>query len=391
MSREATQQSSTPGIYFRILEAFANRGCPLCHEVQRLSLRSMEYLFHERVNDGGVRAALKEARGFCNWHGWMARDLLLSNTGIAIIYKDLLDTEIQSLPALDKHDSGSPQPSPRRQRPEGFVKQLHTYLSSWVHKQSCPECQRISSHEYYGVKTLVESLGDETFSEGFARSDGLCFPHFTYALGAFHDHPNLAFLLAAQREIFQSLSVELGEFTRKRDYKFAHEPIGSEADAWIRVIELFVGRRHLFGPSRSLFKHIPYRHSWLERLGVKVASLFRKKSALLGMVVRSAPEQLEEIDPPDHDPQEPLPPDTERLDDSREREEITRPPTPNEWKQKYMELSSRAAALHHQLYKVETDRKTLEMHYAASQGELKTSKLLIEKLRKEIERFKRNQ
>ncbi|MFQ6672718.1 MAG: DUF6062 family protein, partial [Candidatus Tectimicrobiota bacterium] len=227
MNREASQESSKHGIYFDLLKAFTQRGCPLCYEVRRLSLRSLQNLFHERVNDGGVRTALRDAKGFCNWHGWMARDLPLSNTGIAIIYKDLLDREIEALSALETHNLGSSQSFPERKRSKGFVRQLANFLRSWVHKQSCPECQRVSSHEYYGLKTLVESLDDETFSEGFARSDGLCFPHLLYALHVSHDHPNLAILIAQQREKYESLSVELGEFDRKRDYKFAHEPMGS--------------------------------------------------------------------------------------------------------------------------------------------------------------------
>jgi hypothetical protein len=36
-------------------------------------------------------------------------------------------------------------------------------------------------------------------------------------------------------------SVDLKEYLRKHDYRFAHEPYRPEGDSWIRVIALFVG------------------------------------------------------------------------------------------------------------------------------------------------------
>ena len=35
----------------------------------------------------------------------------------------------------------------------------------------------------------------------------------------------------------------LSEYLRKHDYQFAHEPYGSEADAFIRATEILVGRK----------------------------------------------------------------------------------------------------------------------------------------------------
>lgn len=366
MNDQALQPAAAPGVYFNLLKTFTQRGCPVCHEVQRLSLRSLRFLFHERVNDGGVRKALRESKGLCNWHGWTARDLPNSNTGLAIIFKDLLDREIQSLAALEQHHSDSSHSSAGMRGREDFIKGLHDYLRSWSEKRACPECRQLSSHERYVIKTLVDSLGDKTFAEKFAGSEGLCFPHFTYTLGAFNDHPNLSFLLIMQRGKFESLSSELGEFIRKRDYKFTDEPVGLEADAWIRVTELFAGKRNIFGPSRFLTVSTPHVLSWFQRLKRIVALFFRSEPEEPSLALQPLLELSDEAGQPGPSSAE------------------------NEWKQKYMELSSRAAALHYQLHKVDADRKALEMHYAASDGEVKTSKLLIEKLRNEIDELKRN-
>jgi hypothetical protein len=47
----------------------------------------------------------------------------------------------------------------------------------------------------------------------------------------------------AQLHIWSALQVELEELIRKFDYRFAHEPMGSEADAWERVVALLAGAK----------------------------------------------------------------------------------------------------------------------------------------------------
>jgi nucleotide-binding universal stress UspA family protein len=83
--------------YFDLIDAFKDQGCPLCNRMKELSLKFLDNLFYERVTDVWTGAGLTKAKGFCNWHAWISTEISNSNSGIAIIYKDLLDDEISKL------------------------------------------------------------------------------------------------------------------------------------------------------------------------------------------------------------------------------------------------------------------------------------------------------
>ena len=61
--------------YYALLEGFDKSGCPVCRFMQEYSLRYLDALFYEQVNDVGIRRKLRAAHGFCNWHAWLARKL----------------------------------------------------------------------------------------------------------------------------------------------------------------------------------------------------------------------------------------------------------------------------------------------------------------------------
>ena len=54
---------------------------------------------------------------------------------------------------------------------------------------------------------------------------------------------HLPAVLAAQQVHLQKLQEELNEFIRRLDYRLARQPYGREADAWRRVVALYVGVR----------------------------------------------------------------------------------------------------------------------------------------------------
>ncbi|MCL6449439.1 MAG: hypothetical protein K6U04_15080 [Armatimonadetes bacterium] len=39
----------------------------------------------------------------------------------------------------------------------------------------------------------------------------------------------------------ESLEGQFGEYFRKRDYRFAHEPKGEEQQAWLKALEILMG------------------------------------------------------------------------------------------------------------------------------------------------------
>ncbi|MBI4271931.1 MAG: hypothetical protein HY615_16460 [Candidatus Rokubacteria bacterium] len=57
--------------YFRVLDACAEPGCPVCRCLTAHSVRYLDGLLYEHVNDPGTRARLHASRGFCGWHASM--------------------------------------------------------------------------------------------------------------------------------------------------------------------------------------------------------------------------------------------------------------------------------------------------------------------------------
>jgi len=140
--------------YFDLIEAFKIPGCPLCNRSRDLSCKFLDNLFYERVTDDGTRVGLRKSKGFCNWHAWMSAEINNSNSGIAIIYKDLLDAEIEQLRKWVKGKD-------RLKRVNfGRKKNRHALLSTWVGKSPCPIC----SDEYFA--TIENHLRELKFREG---------------------------------------------------------------------------------------------------------------------------------------------------------------------------------------------------------------------------------
>jgi len=231
--------------YFDLLDALKTPGCPFCNRMEALSLKFLDGLYYERVTDVGTRVGLAQAKGFCNWHAWMSTEIPNSNSGIAMIYKDLLDAEIKRLSKWVGMRNGVENgKSARRRRDRGIRKFL---LSSWTNKASCPICRQIGVHERMDIGTLLDFIDEEAFSQVFEKSSGICVRHLLEIMQGFETHSNLPLLVEKQLKKYQFLSDELGEFIRKLDYRFSKEAKGSEVDSWKRVIEQFSGKREIFG------------------------------------------------------------------------------------------------------------------------------------------------
>jgi len=228
--------------YFDMIDVFKMPGCPLCRRAVNHSRSFLESLFYERVTDGPTRVGLRRSKGFCNWHAWMSTELSHSDSGIAIIYKDLLDAEIRRLSGWAKGKA-----PPKGIRLGQGKKALRDFLSNWSEKDRCPVCRMVEDHERIDAQVLLDFVDEEAFSEAFEESPGVCLRHLTWILQCFPEHPNLRLLVKKQTEKYHSLSEELGEFIRKLDYRFSTEPKGTEVGSWKRALEHFAGEREVFG------------------------------------------------------------------------------------------------------------------------------------------------
>jgi hypothetical protein len=187
------------------------------------------------VNDPGVRERIRTARGLCHRHAWMLATIRGGNLGIALIYRDVLDTVLQEL-GRDVSDEK------RRLWPlspsegSGMADRL-------APQGPCPACIQQEEMERIYLRELLRRLNDARLGPAFTASAGLCLPHLRQALGQAEDEAQRRSLLAAQRLIWQRLLAELNEFIRKNDYRFREEGFGVEGDSWLRALASLSGDR----------------------------------------------------------------------------------------------------------------------------------------------------
>jgi len=208
-------------LYSDLFEACARPGCPLCR-VSLAFLRSyLDSTMYERVNDPGVRAALRDARGYCNTHAWMLTEGHGVVLGAAILQRDVLNTvlEVTDVAPLGRGARQYAQDILRRLRPAA----------------ECPACAHRRMMEDIAIQTLLKYLDDARLAAALDETSGLCLPHFSRALELVEDTDQLQRLVRFQRRALARLRDELSELIRKHDYRFTDEGFGQEGDSWLRA------------------------------------------------------------------------------------------------------------------------------------------------------------
>jgi hypothetical protein len=221
---------------FEVREALSQPGCPVCVLALRAVSRFIGAVSYEQVNDAGVRAELRAARGFCNPHAyrWLreARNVL----GTAIIYRDVLQASLRDLT--------QPQASGRSEG--GFLSALLRPHAGSVSGR-CPACRAQHQAERRYLNALLQSLADPDVVAEFDGCEGLCRLHTLAAvrLGG----PGVAQVVARARQSVEELIGQLSEVIRKEDYRFRHEARSdAEASAPRRAMAWAAGAEGLSTP-----------------------------------------------------------------------------------------------------------------------------------------------
>ncbi len=215
--------------YHNILDALPQRGCAVCRLAHEVQVHYITDVLYSKTTSIQTRAELRDARGFCATHA-----LLLEGIGhaldLSIVYQDILMT---ARDALEKA-------SPQRATSKRGRRQIADTLSP---QSECPACRYRNELESVYVETFIDHLADPAFVERIRAAAPLCLCHYRQAI----EHGMPAAHFEALREVelahWQTLIGELGEFVRKHDHRFRHEPIGKEGDAWIRAIDAITGTR----------------------------------------------------------------------------------------------------------------------------------------------------
>jgi hypothetical protein len=219
------------------IEALQTPGCALCHMGQYKSQRYVETLLNEAVTDIDQRDTWREARGLCHWHAWMATETPHSAGSLALLYADVLRHDLEHLAALT-----AAAPARRRRRSQrSLAQRLQGWLRTWRQQQPCPVCYLWREQERLYLHVLLDNWQEPELAQAFAASSGLCWRHTLQLVEQGRQHEHLSAVLAAQQVHLQRLQDELHAFIRKLDYRLARQPYGREADAWRRVVTLYVG------------------------------------------------------------------------------------------------------------------------------------------------------
>ena len=221
------------------IEALQTPGCALCHMAQRKGQRYVETLLNEAVTDVDQRDSWRQARGLCQWHAWMAAETPHSAGSLAILYADVLRHDLGHLAALT-----AAAPATRRWRARHALgRRVQDWLRSWRQQRSCPVCRLWREQERLYLQVLLDDWQAPELVQMFTASSGLCWQHTLLLVEQGMQHAHLQAVLAVQQVHLQKLQGELQEFIRKLDYRFGRQPYGREADAWRRVVALYVGLR----------------------------------------------------------------------------------------------------------------------------------------------------
>jgi hypothetical protein len=230
--------------YFALVEVLDGDGCPFCALVLDATERYFDTVVYERVNDRGLREALRASQGYCAAHGEMLRQAR-SALGSAIIHRDLVNTLVQAL------ESEGLQASSPHDWLRGLVDAGHRPQDQVLGgAEPCPACVRVHEREQNYVDTLLLNWDDELLQTKFRNSAGLCLSHLRMTLGRAKDAARFEAIKAAHLAIWRDLIGELDEFIRKQDYRFADEKIGAEGTSWSRAIDLVSGAWQVAGSRR---------------------------------------------------------------------------------------------------------------------------------------------
>jgi len=190
--------------YFEVLDALAEDGCPICRLGLRAVSRYFDVLSYEGVNDPGLRAQLRAARGFCNWHAWQFAEEVHDGLGAAIIYRDILGTLLGILDSLWGRAPVGESGSGRSlfEVPTG-QKRGAAAGDRLAARRRCPACHSLADSSQRYLDTLLAHLAESEFYEQYSASDGLCAPHLAMGLRRVRTSRDLELLIAAfaQRRI----------------------------------------------------------------------------------------------------------------------------------------------------------------------------------------------
>lgn len=210
-----------------LLDAMSPAACLLCVLVERAERREVDMFLYDQVNDISRRDALRASRGLCLYHTSLLAEGR-SALGIAIVSRDIqraMTKELENPPTGSFGWLGA-------RMGNGVGAQLANRIGP---QAPCPMCAERPKIEEPLITGLLQSFGEQEFTDAFDASAGLCRVHLATVLAAADDATARA-IAAHQAAIWRKLEAELDEFIRKHDYRFQEKLEESERDVWRRAL-----------------------------------------------------------------------------------------------------------------------------------------------------------
>jgi hypothetical protein len=218
--------------YQELHEMLQQPGCPICHVGYKVARSQLDALLYDSVTDKDSREKLAGSMGFCSAH---SRDLLSfpgERLGATIIEWALL-REAQR--RLQRSGPAAGRSLAQRLRGQGPA------TSSLGAEDPCPVCLHKAEIEARSLRELLEHLVDD-LETPLAAAGGLCWPHLELAMRSASDPRVHSALVSLHDQVWQGLIDQMGEFIRKRDYRYSQETITDEETAAVECsIEVMTG------------------------------------------------------------------------------------------------------------------------------------------------------
>lgn len=231
--------------FFRLVEACAHPGCPVCRCVTRDSRSYLDALLYEQVTDPDTRRAIRASWGFCSWHTWMLLEVERAIFGSALIYEELVKLALSRTERLGERAE--------LPRPRGWLATLlggrrrSSSVEGYRGRAECPACAAAADTERRYLATVVTFIDDGDLAAAYAQSEGLCVPHLFAVLEHDGDRREARVLVDRTREKWARLGQEISSFVSKHDYRNQEPYSQAEAASYARAFEMLAGAKSVFG------------------------------------------------------------------------------------------------------------------------------------------------
>jgi len=212
-----------------LLDAMAQRRCPVCNVRDSMVFDELCRLQREAVVDPDTHADVLARGGYCADHFWYL-DALASPVTNAELLAPLMDrvadhlarimADIRSSPGLLRH--GAAEVATRLGLPA-----------------TCRVCDRVATWERSAIEALLEIIADPRQAERYVQGSGLCLPHLAQAVSTCADRGIADDLLRMAAEQSRQLAADLREYVRK--WKAKDRRWGPEDAAAFSAVEKLVG------------------------------------------------------------------------------------------------------------------------------------------------------